>query len=359
MKILILTNHAPSLYNFRKELINKLLVNNEIIISMPEDDYFDYFNQIGCKMINTELIRRSINPINDIKLFINYNKIIRKIKPELIITYTIKPNIYGGLCARLYKIKYAANIAGLGSTFYNSRILKTIATALYRIGLKNSSVVFFENIENKNIFITNKIVKPLQCVLLNGAGINLNEYYPLKYSQSKTTNFLFVARIMKEKGIDELIEASKMLITNGYNIQLNILGSYEEDYSSKFTELSKQNWFKYHGYQKDTLPFIKDCHCFVLPSWHEGMANTNLEAAACARPIITSNIHGCKEAVIDGISGFLCERQNVESLYIAMKKFIELPFSDKLAMGLESRKHIENNFDKNIVVNNTIEALKM
>lgn len=358
MKILILTNHAPSLYNFRKELINKLLEKNEIIVSMPEDQYFDYFENIGCKMIKTKLSRRSLNPLKDIQLIFHYYKIIKDTNPDLIITYTIKPNIYGGVCARLLKVRYASNIPGLGSTFYNT-FLKALVTRMYRFALKKSEVVFFENVENKDFFIDNKIIRSNQSVLLNGAGVNLSDYSPLPYPQEKKTNFLFIARIMKEKGINELIEAAKMLYENGYIFELNILGEFEENYTNKFNELSQNNWFKYHGYQKNIIPYIRDSHCFVLPSWHEGMANTNLESAACARPIITSNIHGCKEAVIDGVTGYLCEKQNINSLYEVMKKFIELPLAEKQEMGIESRNHIEKKFDKNIVVKNTLEALKM
>lgn len=359
MKILILNNHAPSLYNFRKELINRLLSKHEIYISMPENEYCDYFRNLGCSIINTYIDRRGINPFKDIVVLFKYYNIVKKIKPDYIFTYTIKPNIYGGLISRILKIKYSANIPGLGSAFNSKSFIKNIVIFLYKISLKNANTVFFENSENEKTFINYDIITKHQAHLLNGAGVNLQEYTPLDYPNEACTNFLFIARIMKEKGINELINACKALAHDGYNFKLNILGDFEEDYRDVFAELSNFSWFTYHGYQKNILPYIQSCHCFILPSWHEGMANTNLESAACARPIITSNIHGCKEAVVHGITGYLCEKRNTESLYKVMKQFIELPLSIKKEMGIQSRKYIEKKFDKNKVVSETISILKM
>ncbi len=170
----------------------------------------------------------------------------------------------------------------------------------------------------------------------------------------KRRNSFFIGRVMKEKGVDELLAVMKRLISEGWNCELDILGFYEENYEDEIKECQKSGWLNYLGFQKDVRPFVQAADCFVLPSWHEGMANTNLESAALGRPIITSNISGCKEAAIDGVSGFLCEKQDSESLYRVMKKFLDLSNSQREVMGKEGRMHMERLFDKKIVVAETI-----
>ena len=179
----------------------------------------------------------------------------------------------------------------------------------------------------------------------------------LPYPKGDTIKFLFMGRVMAEKGIDELFIAMQKLVSEGIKCELDVLGRYEENYKEKIHKYEEEGWLHYYGYQEDVRPFIEKCHCFVLPSWHEGMANTNLESAASGRPIITSNIHGCLEAVIENKSGFLVEKKNADDLYEKMKKFSELSYEERKAMGLASRKHMEKIFDKKIVVEDTIKEL--
>ena len=226
-----------------------------------------------------------------------------------------------------------------------------------KIGCKKAKVVFFENEENRQLFIKEKIVKEGQTYRVNGAGVNLEKYQVAPYPSGEKVKFLFMGRIMAEKGIDELFEAMKQLISKGIDCELDILGFYEENYKEKIDKYEAEGWLHYHGYQKDVRPFIKNCHCFVLPSWHEGMANTNLECAAMGRPVITSDIHGCLEAVVDGVSGYLCQKKNSDDLYKVMKRFSELSYDERKDMGLAGRKHIEKIFDKKKVVEMTLSKL--
>lgn len=358
MKIMILANDDAGLFKFRKELITELLKKNDLIISVPYGKFVNSLKDIGCMCVNTPVDRRGMNPFVDIKLLRSYITLLKKEKPELVITYTIKPNIYGGVASRIMRIPYDINITGLGSAFENGTILKKIAIFMNQIALKKAKTVFFENSENQHFFIDKSIVKKRQTFLLNGAGVNLEYYHNIDYPEyNGKTQFLFIGRIMKEKGIEELLYAVKRLRDENYNCHLNILGEYEEDYTNIIKEYEEKGWLKYHGYQKDVRPFIMTAHCFVLPSWHEGMANTNLECASCGRPIITSNIPGCKEAVKDGVSGFLVECKNPENLYQYMKKFILLTFNEKKHMGMEGRRHMERYFDKKNIVKATIDRL--
>lgn len=358
MKILILANFDVGLYQFRKELIQELLKKNMVLISLPYGELVEPLKEMGCTFIDTPFERRGINPVKDFGLLLRYYKILKKQKPDLVITYTIKPNIYGGLACRLCKVPYAVNITGLGTAFQKKGMLRQLVTILYKVGLKKAKTVFFENQENQQIFIDEKIVRKGQACLLNGAGVNLEHYQLAEYPPDDgTTRFLFIGRVMKEKGIEELFGAMKRLWADGIVCSLDVVGAYEEDYADQMKAYEKEGWLHYHGYQKDIRPFIANSHCFVLPSWHEGMANTNLECAAMGRPVITSNIHGCMEAVIDGVSGYLCQKQNKDDLYRVMKKFTRLSYNERKAMGLAGRKHMEEVFNKKKVVQDTIRYL--
>ncbi len=357
MKVMILANNDVGLYQFRKELIEELLKKYEVVISLPYGDFIKPLEDIGCKFINTSVDRRGINPIKDLKLFFTYWRILKKENPDLVITYTIKPNVYGGCACRFMRIPYAVNITGLGTAFENGGMLKKIVTVMNKVGCKKAKVVFFENEGNRQIFIKEKIVKESQTHRLNGAGVNLEKYQVAPYPDGEKIKFLFMGRIMAEKGINELLEAMKRLVTDGINCELDLLGFYEENYKEMIEKYEAEGWLHYYGYQKDVRPFIEDSHCFVLPSWHEGMANTNLECAAMGRPVITSNIHGCMEAVENGVSGYLCDKQDTESLYRVMKQFTNLSYIQRKAMGLAGRKHMEEVFDKKKIVKDTIRYL--
>lgn len=357
MKILIVANDDAGLYQFRRELICELLKKHDVYISLPYGKLVENLKEDGCKYIETRVDRRGINPVTDLFLFLKYLKIITKLKTDLVITYTIKPNIYAGLSSRLLKTPYAINITGLGTAFEKDSLLKKLVILMYKVSCKDAKVVFFENEENKQIFIDESIIDKRQAFRLNGAGVNLEKFKLLDYPKDNKTIFLFMGRIMAEKGVNELFEATKRLVDNGIKCELDVLGYYEEDYENKIKKYENEGWLKYYGYQSDVRPFIEKCHCFVLPSWHEGMANTNLECAACGRPIITSNIHGCLEAVVQNESGYLVEKKNVISLYEAMKKFTLLSYEERLAMGICSRKHMEMVFDKKNVVKETIREM--
>lgn len=209
-----------------------------------------------------------------------------------------------------------------------------------------------------NFFIKEHIVNEERTHKLNGAGVNLDEYQVMEYPTEQKIHFLFMGRIMKEKGIEELFEAMRRLIDDGIDCCLDVLGESEENYKELIMQYENEGWLHYYGYQKDVKPFIKQCHCFVLPSWHEGMANTNLESAASGRPVITSRIPGCMETVDDGVSGYLVERRNIKNLYKVLKKFCLLS-EERKEMGLAGRKHMEENFDKRKVVEETILYLKV
>lgn len=357
MKIIILANSSKGLFGFRQELIAELLKKNTVCAYTPDNGSVSAIKALGCEVFDLPVDRRGMNPQKDFTLFRRILAILKREKPDLVITYTIKPNIYGGLACCLRSVPYVVNITGLGTAFQNKGILHRIVTIMYKFGLKEAKTVFFENEENRQIFIKLGIVPEQKTCLLMGAGVNLTRYHVTEYPAGETTKFLFMGRVMKEKGIDELFEVMHRLNADGIDCSLDLLGSYEENYKEIIEKYEAEGWLNYQGYQMDVTPFISAVHCFVLPSWHEGMANTNLESAASGRPVITTNIHGCLEAVEDGVTGYLVEKKNPDDLYRAMKNFTGLSYEKRKEMGLAGRKRMEKLFDKKNVVENTISRL--
>ena len=353
MKYLVLTNHSYMLWRFRKDLLEKLAEDNEVVIGMPYVGHEDDFAAEGFRCISIDIDRRNINPIDDLKLLNTYRKLLKMERPDKVITYSIKPNIYAGMCCRWMGIPYFANVQGLGTAFQRKRLAEFV-TVLYRIAFKKVRTVFFENNGNAQDFIKRRIISPERIKVLPGAGINLEEFEYIDYPQNDVFRFLFLGRVMKEKGIDELFAACEQLHDEGEKFQLDIVGFFEDEYKGKVEELEKKGIVKFFGFQTDPKPYYATSDCVVLPSYHEGMSNVILEGAAIGRPVITSNIPGCNEGVDNEKSGLLCEKQDVRSLKAAMKKILSMNREDRRQMGLNGRKKMENEFEKKIVVRETI-----
>lgn len=358
MKILILANHDVGLYKFRKELIEGLLERgHELFLSIPGGPVVPSFTDMGCRFIDTPLDRRGMNPLKDLSLLVRYRKIIREVQPDLVVAYTIKPNIYGGIAARVLRKQYAVNITGLGTAFETPGPVRTAVTALYRFALKKAKVIFFENAADRDLFVQLRLCEKERTVVLHGAGVNTDVFTCQPYPDNPVFRFLFIGRVMREKGIGEICQAMERLNKDSLVCTLDVAGDMEEDYGEKLRSYEALGWLRYHGFQDDVRPLIRDCDCFVLPSYHEGMANTNLECASSGRPVITSNIPGCREAVIDGVSGFLCEPRDAGSVFDAMDRMIRLPGEERAKMGQAGRKHMEEVFCKKAVVAQTLDHL--
>lgn len=358
MKFLIITNHSYMLWRFRRELIAQLQTHGEVVISMPFVGHEDDFASMGCRCIHTDIERRGINPITDFKLYKVYKKLIKKECPDMVITYSIKPNIYAGFICRMMKIPYCANVQGLGTAFQKEPIA-TVVTIMYKLALKEAKTVFFENEFNAREFVERKIVPASQQTVLKGAGINLDTYIQEPYpSEDEGIHFLYLGRIMREKGIDELFAAARNIKRKyGKKVIFDLVGFFEDEYKETVEKLEAQDIVKFHGFQSDPNPFYKMSHCVVLPSYHEGMSNVLLEAAATGRAVITSDIPGCREAVDDGVNGYLHAKQSAEELEQCIEKFLLLHTREREQMGVNGRRKMETEFDKKMVVEESEAAI--
>lgn len=351
MKVLILTNSIGGLYRFRKELVIELLNENEISISAPVGDATAEFKNMGCNCIDTLIPRRGKNPLKELALLRNYKKIIKSIDPDLVLTYTIKPNIYGGLACQKCKKPYIVNITGLGDAIENKGILQKILLFLYKKGLKKAKHVFFQNADNQKEFIGFRTVDERITSVLPGSGVNLSEHKFEEYpEESDKLVFITIGRILRDKGIRELIGAVKVLKSRHDDLTFRLIGPMEEDFQSLVESAVDEGLIEYWGPRKDIHEIIKNSNATIHPSYHEGTSNVLLETASCGRPVIATNVPGCKNTFDDEVSGISFEPRSVESLVNAVEEFIEMPYEMKKQMGRMARDKAEKEFDRKIVI---------
>ena len=356
-KIFILNNSTFADYKHKNEVIKELCKHYKVYVCSPNLGFESELKSFGCELIDIKMKGRGTNIIEELEILKQYNKIVKRFRPDIILTFSIKPNIYASIIAKKYKIPYLNSVTGVGKVFQSNSVLNNIIKILYRFALNKTSMVFFENIENKEKFIENKIINEnVNVKLIPGSGVNLDKYSysPIKKNNSGEIKLLFIGRVMKEKGIEELIEASKIISKKNPKIKCYVIGDLVEDYKY---EIMKSPII-YLGLQEDVRKYIIDSDIIVHPSYHEGMSNVLLEAAAIGRPLLASNIHGCKEIVINNYNGFLFESKSVESLTESIEKIISINYEDRLEMGKKSRKHVEKNFDKKIVIKEYLDAVR-
>lgn len=360
MRILILANIGLGLYNFRRELLEELVKKNEVYFCIPNDEFVEPIKKIGCNFVdNPFLERRGTNPVKDLKLISYYKKILREIKPKVVFTYTIKPSAYGGMACASLDVPYVVNITGLGTAIENGGLMQKISCFMYRRGLRKAQKVFFQNTENRDFMINHKVVtSPYD--MLPGSGVNLDNYTVAEYPNGDTIDFVFVARIMKEKGIDQYIDAAKEIRKRHPNTRFHICGFCENDYEETLRKLTEEGIIIYHGLVKNMTEIYQQMSCTIHPTYYpEGLSNVLLESAASGRPIITTNRSGCREVVDDGVNGYVIEEKNSADLIEKIEKFLSLSFEERKKMGLEGRKKVEREFDRSVVIEKYIKELKM
>ncbi|MDO6425536.1 glycosyltransferase family 4 protein [Thalassotalea sp. 1_MG-2023] len=355
MHILIIGAYPKSILSFRGPLIQSFLNSGHQVTIMTADapqSIKSNLNQMGVNFIPFDISRNGLNPFSDIKTCWQLTKAISKMRPDKILAYTIKPVIWGGIAARLNKINsFYAMITGLGFAFEKSNLVRSIINrlvkTLYKFSLQKSAGVIFQNEDNRQLFIDQGIVPQSLTHRVYGSGIDLDvfDFHPLP--QGKTT-FLLIARLLGDKGIREYVAAAKYVKQCYADVCIQLLGPFDPSPDgispSELAQWQDDGLISYLGEQKDVKPYLQNCHVYVLPSYHEGLPRTVLEAMATGRPILTTNVCGCKDTVIDNKNGVIVPAKNVQQLAEAMLWFVENP-NEWLQMGKASREFAEKYFD--------------
>ena len=358
-KVLFLANHFITLYSFRKELINALLNDgNEIFLSIPQDEDNRYFSDLGCKIIVTPIDRRGMNPIKDLKLIRFYKRVISEVKPDIIFSYTIKPNIYGTLASN-GKYRQICNVTGTGATFLRKGVISEMCKLLYRVSVKKCYKVFFQNSGDRDFFKQNHMIRE-NYEILPGSGCNIEEHVYCEMPSDDELKFIFIGRVMRLKGIDEYLACAKKIKAEFPSVTFYIAGWNEEDeYKRILEDCEKCGIVDYIGFRKDIGEWIKRCHCTILPSHGgEGVPNALLESAATGRICIASDINGSRDVVENGKTGFIFEAGNAAELTECVRKVVLMTRDQRRCMGLAGRKKVEREFDRQIVVNAYMKELK-
>lgn len=353
-RVMIIANDTTYLYNTRRETVERLIaLNYDVVVVSEADMHREEFVDMGCEMIDVITPRQGTNPLNDLKLFFQYRKILKKYKPDVVLSFNIKPNVYGGFACRLRRITYLANVTGLGTALEIPGKMQKLTKVLYKAGVAGAKCVFFQNSENEQFFRDRKMLsKKSKVCLLPGSGVNLEAHPVLPYPNGEKMHFLFVARMLKEKGIDQYLEVAEYFKSKRDDMVFHICGGCDDPkYEEILADAQKRGVVEYHGQQKDMVPFMEQACMIVHPSYYpEGMSNVLLEAAAIGRPVIATNRSGCRETVDDGISGYIVPIKETQPIIDAMEKFLALPWEARRDMGLAGRAKVEREFDRQIVV---------
>ena len=368
LRIGIVANTAFNIYNFRLGLI-KTLQNKgyQVIAIAPADDYVAMLKEQQIDFVALkQLSRKGTNPIHDLRLCIELRKIYKQQQLDAVLQYTIKPNIYGTLAAKIVGVKAICTVTGLGYTFLNKGITSTIAHQLYKTAFSFAHKVLFQNTDDEQLFLQQKLVDKTKTIVVPGSGIDTQKFHP-EYCTNKTNDsilrFLMIARFLKDKGIYEYVDAARQILQENKKVAFHLLGDIDPDNPSSIRKEELDQWIQsgiihYDGYTKDTRPFICASDCVVLPSYREGMPRVILEGLAMGKPCITTDAPGCKNSVEEEISGFICKTADAKSLKTSMEKFLLLDASKRMAMGVNARKRAENIFSEKIVFQTYLDLLQ-
>ncbi|MCS6821744.1 MAG: glycosyltransferase family 4 protein [Microscillaceae bacterium] len=357
MRIAIVLNTSWNIYNFRQGLVQSLLQEGHQIIAIaPYDKYSEKLVEMGCEYKPVKLQNKGSNPFKDLQFTWQLFKIFRETSPDIVLQFTIKPNIYGTFAARLLNIPVVNNVCGLGTVFLRKGLTSLVAKLLYKLAFWFPEKVFFQNEEDLKLFVEKRLVDYKITDLVPGSGIDLNKFQPQeKPTKNKEFTFLMIARLLYDKGIMEYVEAANILKNKGIEARFQILGAVEEDANLGVSQKIVEQWvengiIEYLGTTDDVTQYIAQADCVVLPSYREGTPRSLLEAASMAKPLIATNIAGCKQTIDHGVNGFLCEIKNSYDLAHQMEKMYKLPSEKLQAMGKASRKKVEREFDERFVI---------
>jgi glycosyltransferase involved in cell wall biosynthesis len=363
MKIAVVLNTSWNIYNFRMNFIRELRAQgHEVHTVAPDDDYTHFLTEVGCIHHRVRMDSRGANPIKDSALIFELFLIYRKIRPDIILHYTIKPNVYGTLAAALLKIPVINNVCGLGTVFLKKNMVSAVAKFLYRISFRFAHKVFFQNADDRNLFLRENLVGEHAADLIPGSGIDLKKFQPTEFKRNDKFTFLLISRLITDKGVMEYIEAVKKLKREGIEARFQILGAKDPLHKRGIKVEIIDEWIKsqtieYLGTTSDVRQFIHQADCIVLPSYREGTPRTLLEAASSSKPIIATDVPGCKDVVIDQFNGLLCNIKDANDLAAKMKQLAAYDDEKLKTFGKNGRAKMEKEFDESFVIKKYLHAL--
>jgi len=365
VKVMIVLNTAWNLVNFRIGLIRALVsAGYEVVAVAPSDKYAGGLAALGCRFIHVPMDNNGINPAKDLLLLWRLFWLLRTEKPNVYLGYTVKPNVYGSFAARALGIPVINNIAGLGTVFIRGGWLSLLVKGLYRLALSRSQKVFFQNNDDRQLFIRSRLVHECLTDLLPGSGIDLIQFPPTPLSVNVPVRFLLIARMLWDKGVGEFVEAARLLKQRGVSADFCLLGMLDPQNPVAISRQQVNTWaaegvVNYLGVNDNVREEIAQADCIVLPSYREGTPRALLEAAAMARPIVTTDSAGCRNVVDDGINGYLCKPKNSSDLADKMLHILSMSHNEREVMGLRGREKVEREFDEKIVIRKYLEAIKI
>ena len=371
MRIALVINTAWNIFNFRMSLVRALLAEgHEVLAIAPPDDYSARLETAGCRFIPLPMANKGTRPDQDFGLMRRLTKIYRRERPDVVLHYTIKPNIYGTLAARQAGIPCINNVSGLGTVFIVRNLISRIALALYRLAFRYPAMVFFQNPDDRDLFLQHRLLKPEICGLLPGSGVDTTRFQPAaQWHRNAPFTFLMIGRVLYEKGIVEYFEAARALRAQhhagtGPAVRCLLLGGLDEQGGIGVPRATFETWLReadgaveWLGTSDDVAAVIETADCVVLPSYREGTPKTLLEAAAMGKPLVTTDVPGCREVVTDGLNGFLCAARDGTALGTAMARTAALPDADLRRLGAASRALAVTRFDQQIVIDLYLAAI--
>jgi glycosyltransferase involved in cell wall biosynthesis len=363
MRIAIVLNTSWNIYNFRMNFVRALLEEgHEVHTVAPEDEYTNLLVAAGCVHHKVRMDSRGANPVKDSALIVELYTIYKKIRPDVILHYTIKPNVYGTLAASMLKIPVVNNVCGLGTVFLKDNLVSAVAIALYKISFRFARKVFFQNPDDLKLFVTRKLVPERAVDLVPGSGIDLGKFQPMAFRRNDTFTFLMISRLITDKGVMEYIEAVKKLRAAGMNARFQVLGAMDPLHKRGIKTEVIQEWIdqgiiEYLGTTDDVRQFIHAADCVVLPSYREGTPRTLLEAASSSKPIIATDVPGCNHVVKNNFNGLLCRLKDADDLAEKMKEMADMESATLKLFGENGRTKMETEYSESVVIDKYLQTI--
>lgn len=357
MHILMTVNAAWNIWNFRRPLVEALQADgHRVTVLAPPDDAVKDLERLGCRVRPLVMSVKGLNPLEDVRLQRRFARIFRETRPDAVLSYTIKNNVFGARAAKSVGVPFLPNVTGLGTAFLSGKLLQTVTEQLYRRSFAGLPVVFFQNEDDRDLFLDRRLVTADQVRLLPGSGIDLDRFAPAPMpAPDAPPVFLMIARLLRDKGVMEFVEAARQIKTRHPKARFQLLGAVGSENRSAIDRSTLDGWVaegvaEYLGTAPDVRPAIAAASCVVLPSYREGAPRTLIEAAAMARPVIATDVPGCRAVVDNGVSGFLCAVRSADSLSAAMERFLALPPDAQREMGAAGRSKMTREYDQALVV---------